>query len=123
MIENVQKGVDAHVTEGFKTMPNLYAQRGSAGTAIGNVESQVAGSVGYIGRFAGVVHLYSPKTFVRRMTSAMLNLADHAIEANERANERVNDVIGGLSNRVVGHIKSQISDRGMPCVPTLHRAR
>lgn len=118
--------------EGFKTMLNLQAQREPAGTAvaIANVEPQVAGSVGsvgFIGRLTGVVHLYSTQTFARRMTSAMLGLADHAIEVNERVNERGNergnDVIGGLSNMVVGHIKSQLSDRGMPCGLTIHRAR
>jgi len=49
----------------------------------------------------------------------MRGLADHEIEGNEM----IDDLIGGLSNMVVGHIKSQLSDRGMPCVPTLHRAR
>ena len=116
--------MDGCVIEGFKTMLNLPAQREPAGTAaaIANVEPQVAGSVGsvgFIGRLTGVVHLYSTQTFARRMTSAMLGLADHAIEVNERGN----DVIGGLSNMVVGHIKSQLSDRGMPCGLTIHRAR
>lgn len=128
MIEDVEKRVDGCVIEGFKTMLNLQAQREPAGTAvaIANVEPQVAGSVGsvgFIGRLTGVVHLYSTQTFARRMTSAMLGLADHAIEFNERGDERGNDVIGGLSNMVVGHIKSQLSDRGMPCELTIHRAR
>ena len=128
MIEDVENRVDGCVIEGFKTMLNLQAQREPAGTAtaIANVEPQVAGSVGsvgFIGRLTGVVHLYSTQTFARRMTSAMLGLADHAIEVNERGDERGNDVIGGLSNMVVGHIKSQLSDRGMPCELTIHRAR
>ena len=105
MIEDVENRVDGCVIEGFKTMLNLQAQREPAGTAteIANVEPQVAGSVGsvgFIGRLTGVVHLYSTQTFARRMTSAMLGLADHAIEVNERGDERGNDVIGGLSKWV-----------------------
>ena len=69
MMEDVERRVDASVTEVFKTMLNLQAQREPAGTAIADVEPQVAGSVGFIGRLTGVVHLYSTQTFAGRMTS------------------------------------------------------
>ena len=115
MIEDVEKLVAASVTEVFKTMLDLQAQLEPAGTAITNSGPQVAGSVGFIGHMTGVVYLYSTQTFARRMTSAMLGLADHEIEGNEM----VNDVIGELSNMVVGQIKFQRSDRGTPCMLTI----
>jgi chemotaxis protein CheX len=31
----------------------------------------------------------------------------------------VNDAIGELANMTVGHMKSRLSDRGMPCVLTI----
>jgi len=69
MMEDVEKRVDAFVTEVFKTMLNLQAKREPAGTGIAKVEPQVAGSVVFIGRLTGVVHLYSTQAFARRMTS------------------------------------------------------
>ncbi len=115
MIEDVEKLIDTSVTEVFSTMLNLQMKLEPAHTALPNGEPQVAGSVGFVGRLTGVVYLYSTQAFARRMTGKLLGLADNEIEGEEM----VNDAIGELSNMVVGHIKSRLSDRGMPCVLTI----
>lgn len=115
MIEDMEQLIGASVTEVFDTMLNLKARREPEGTAITNGEPQVAGSVGFIGRMTGVVYLYSTNTFARRMTGSLLGLADSEIEGDEM----VNDAMGELTNMVVGHLKSRLSDRGMPCVLTI----
>ena len=49
------------------------------------------------------------------MASRMLSMPEAEIEGNEM----VNDVMGEVSNMVVGNIKSRLCDRGMECVLTI----
>ena len=49
------------------------------------------------------------------MTGVMLGLSDAEIEGEEM----VNDAMGEITNMVTGHLKSTLSDRGLPCVLTI----
>ena len=68
----------------------------------------VAGSVGFIGEANGVVYVYSKATFARTLASRMLRMAEAELEANEM----VDDVIGELTNMIVGSIKSRLCEAG-----------
>ena len=115
MIEDIEQLISSAVTEVFSTMLNLKVRLDASCNAMVNGEGHVAGSVGFIGRVSGVVFLYSTNSFARNMTSSLLGLTDLEIEGDEM----VNDAMGELSNMVVGHLKSRLSDRGMPCVLTI----
>jgi chemotaxis protein CheX len=115
MIEDIEQLITLAVTEVFGTMLNFKVRPDRETSPLVNGESHVAGSVGFIGRLSGVVFLYSTNSFARRVTSSLLGLTDNEIEGDEM----VNDAMGELSNMVVGHLKSRLSDRGMPCVLTI----
>ena len=115
MIEDLEQLIRLAVTEVFGTMLNFPIQNEALGTSVANGEAHVAGSVGFIGRLTGVVYLYSTDTFARKITGGLLGLEDDQIDGHEM----VNDAMGELTNMVVGHLKSRLSDRGMPCVLTI----
>lgn len=115
MIDQIDELVTQAVARAFDTMLNQKVQLEPAHEGMWNGEPHVAGSVGFIGRLAGVVYIYSSASFARRITGQLLGLKDEEIESDEM----VNDAIGEITNMVVGQIKSQLSDRGMPCVLTI----
>ncbi len=115
MIDQLDELVTQAVARAFDTMLNLQVAPDPAGLNGGNGEPHVAGSVGFIGRLTGVVYIYSTASFARRITGIMLGIQESDIEGEEM----VNDALGELTNMVVGQIKSQLSDRGMPCVLTI----
>lgn len=115
MIEDIEQLIKSAVTEVYGTMLRLPVAPEATGTPITNGEPHVASSVGFIGRLSGVVFLYSTFGFARRMTGSLLGLEEAEVEGDEM----VNDAMGELANMVVGHIKSRLSDRGMPCVLTI----
>jgi chemotaxis protein CheX len=71
--------------------------------------------VGFIGHVTGVIYVYAAGPFARQITCRMLGLAEHEIESNEI----VHDTIGELTNMIVGHFKSRLSDRGLECALTI----
>ena len=114
MIDDLEEMVRGAVTAVFTTMLNFKpTMLGSQPETSGG--RHIAGSVGFIGRLTGVVYLYSTERFAQVMTSRMLGLAENEIEGEEM----VNDTMGELSNMLVGHLKSRLADRGMPCVLTI----
>jgi chemotaxis protein CheX len=115
MIAQLEELVTQAVTRAFDTMLNIPVALEPAAPDIWNGEPHVAGSVGFIGRLSGIVYIYSSANFARRITSMLLGLQESEIDSDEM----VNDAIGELANMVVGQIKSQLSDRGMPCVLTI----
>ncbi|MFO1487642.1 MAG: chemotaxis protein CheX [Verrucomicrobiota bacterium] len=74
----------------------------------------VAGSVGFIGDLNGMVYLFFGADFARELAGQFLG--DPLLGESE---ELVNDVVGELSNMVVGAVKSQLCDRGRSCVLTI----
>ncbi|MBX3743686.1 MAG: chemotaxis protein CheX [Verrucomicrobiae bacterium] len=115
MIDQLEELVTQAVARAFETMLSLKVTPEEAGVPTWNGEPHVAGSVGFIGRLSGVVYIYASAPLAREITGRMLGLATEEIEGDEM----VNDAVGELTNMVVGQIKSQLSDRGMPCVLTI----
>ncbi len=115
MIDQLDELVTQAVARAFDTMLNVKVAPETSDATLWNGEPHVAGSVGFIGKLTGVVYIYSSATFAREITGQLLGLKIEEIEGEEM----VNDAIGELTNMVVGQIKSQLSDRGMPCVLTI----
>ncbi|MCC6233737.1 MAG: chemotaxis protein CheX [Verrucomicrobiales bacterium] len=115
MIDQLDELVTQAVARAFDTMLNVKVAAETSDATLWNGEPHVAGSVGFIGKLTGVVYIYSSATFAREITGQLLGLKIEEIEGEEM----VNDAIGELTNMVVGQIKSQLSDRGMPCVLTI----
>lgn len=116
MIQDMDDLVHSAVREVFDTMLNMQMQSTPvAAAAAGNGKPHVAGSVGFIGRVSGVVYIHATEGFARHITSTLLGLAEHEIQGPEM----VNDTMGEMANMIVGHMKSRLSDRGMPCILTI----
>lgn len=115
MIDELDDLVRKAVAKAFDTMLNIEVIAESPEPGAWNGDPCVAGSVGFIGRLTGVVYIHSSVSFARHITTRMLGIQESEIDGDEM----VNDVIGELTNMVVGQIKSQLSDQGMPCVLTI----
>lgn len=79
----------------------------------GDVE--IISSVSFIGEVTGSIYLCSNVTLARFVARRMLGLADEEIDSDGM----VNDVMGELSNMVVGHVKSRLCDQGHECTLTI----
>jgi chemotaxis protein CheX len=115
MIDDLDELVRAAGREVFDTMLNFQLETQPPGTSIPTDEPHIAGAVGFIGHLSGVVYVYASAHFAREITSALLGLP----ETDTPPDEMVNDAIGELTNMIVGHIKSRLADRGMPCALTI----
>jgi chemotaxis protein CheX len=115
MIQDLDELVRAAVAEVFSTMLNCEARLEPPGRARLNGEMNVAGSVGFIGHLTGIIYVYVTERFARQITCRMLGFAEHEVQSNEM----VHDTIGELTNMIVGHFKSRLSDRGFTCSLTI----
>lgn len=115
MIEVLEELVKGAVTDVFGTMLSIKTEPDASLKLMGNGNPRVASSVGFIGQITGVVFIYSEEIFAKLITSRMLGMDPSEIDCEEL----VNDSMGELGNMVVGHIKSRLCDRGMPCVLTI----
>ena len=115
MIADLEELVSSAVTELFSTMLGISVQPVPLEPGFGNGKPHVAGAVGFIGRLSGVVYVYTTVAFARRITATFLALPEEEITADDL----VNDAMGEMANMLVGHLKSRIADRGMPCVLTI----
>jgi chemotaxis protein CheX len=115
MIADLEGLVTGAVTEVFKTMLGMTMLPAPLEAGFGNGETHVAGAVGFVGRLSGVVYVFTTLSFARRITATFLGLQESEIGGDEM----INDAMGEMANMVVGHMKSRISDRGMPCVLTI----
>jgi chemotaxis protein CheX len=115
MITDLEELVTSAVTELFSTMLGMDMQPVPLAPGFGNGDTHVAGTVGFVGRLTGVVYVYTTLSFARRITATLLALPDTEIVEDEM----INDAMGEIANMLVGHMKSRISDRGMPCVLTI----
>ena len=114
MIDDLDHLVSSGVASVFGTMLNLPVEEESKSAPVTEGESQIAGSVGFIGVVTGVVFVYSTVSFARKVTRGMLG---H--ESASTREEMINDAFGEITNMIVGHIKSRLADRGMTCVLTI----
>jgi chemotaxis protein CheX len=75
----------------------------------------VAASVGFTGEVNGIIYAYVTASYAIDLASRMLGLRRAEIEGDEM----VNDVMGELSNMIVGSVKSRLCDSGSTCVLTI----
>ena len=115
MIADLEGLVTGAVTEVFSTMLSMNMLPASLEPGFGNGEAHIAGAVGFVGRLSGVVYVFTTVSFARRITATLLGLQEAEIEGDEM----INDAMGEMANMLVGQMKSQLSDRGMPCVLTI----
>ena len=115
MIADLEDLVTHAVTELFSTMLGMQLQPAPLQDGLGDGEPHIAGAVGFVGRLSGVVYVFTTISFARRITATLLGLPEpEGVEG-----EMMNDAMGEVANMLVGHLKSRISDRGMPCVLTI----
>jgi chemotaxis protein CheX len=116
LIDEMRDSLKSGVGEVFRTMLALEAKPAPVlhgWHALG--EPLMAGSVGFTGGANGVVYLHLTARFACTLASRMLGLP----EAELQGDEMVNDVIGELTNMIVGGGKSRLCDAGAPCVLTI----
>ena len=115
MIADLEGLVTGAVTGLFSTMLSTNMLPASLEPGFGNGEAHIAGAVGFVGRLSGVVYVFTTVSFARCITATFLGLTEAEVEGDEM----INDAMGEMANMLVGHMKSRISDRGMPCVLTI----
>lgn len=115
MIDDMDGLVTSAVTEIFGTMLRMQMVRVPVEAGFGDDETHVAGVVGFIGKLSGIVYIYTAQSFAHRITKTLLGLDD----ADLAGGEMVNDAMGEMANMLVGHMKSRLTDRGIPCVLTI----
>ncbi|HAV61186.1 MAG TPA: chemotaxis protein CheX [Verrucomicrobiales bacterium] len=115
MIDDLEELVKAAVGEVFSTMLAQQIEPEPPNSPVVNGDATIAGSVGFIGNLTGIVYLYLPQGFAVRLTEKLLGISPQSVESEEL----VNDSVGELTNMVVGHLKSRLSDRGRSCVMTI----
>lgn len=104
------------VREVFDTMLNLQMSPGPVEAMNASCgQPHIAGSVGFIGRASGIVYIHATEGFAREITATLLGMPVSEIQGPEM----VNDAMGEMANMIVGHMKSRMSDRGMPCALTI----
>lgn len=115
MIDDLEDLLKAAVTEVFTTMLGIPIQLEAQYKPEVSSEASIAGAVGFIGSLTGVIYIYSPVSFARTMTLKMAGMELDEVESDEM----INDSMGELTNMIVGHLKSRLSDRGNSCVMTI----
>jgi len=115
MIADLEELVTPAVTELFSTMLGMTMLPVPLEPGFADGETHVAGAVGFVGRLSGVVYAFTTVAFARRITATFLGLQEAEVEGDEM----INDAMGEMANMLVGHMKSRLSDRGMPCVLTI----
>lgn len=76
-------------------------------------QTLIAGTVGFIGKFTGVICIFMDLPLALRFTGRLVDLTPDEIEIE--GNETVNDAIGELTNMVVGAFKNDLSTSGFEC--------
>jgi chemotaxis protein CheX len=116
MIQDLDELIKPAVREVFQTMLSMEMTSKDFDLAEANDgQPHVAGAVGFIGRFTGVVYIHASEPFAECITTTLLGLPPE----EPPAQDMVNDAMGEMANMIVGHMKSRLSDRGMPCVLTI----
>lgn len=79
--------------------------------------SMVAAAVGYIGSVNGVIYLYFEEDLAKELACKFLGMERREVDAE--GHETVNDVLGEMSNMIVGTFKNQMCDKGYNCRLTI----
>ncbi len=115
MTAKVEGLVNTAVTTVFETMLNMSMKDVAVESCSFGTQPQIASAVGFTGLMSGVIYLYTTIKFANRITGGLLGLS--GIEAQRE--DYVNDAMGEMANMVVGHVKSRLTDHGVPCVMTI----
>lgn len=78
-------------------------------------QALVVGNIGFVGKLTGMVYIYMTFDFATSIASRMLGMERPEVEEDEI----INDVIGELSNMIVGHFKNQLDEHGFGCRLTI----
>ncbi len=103
------------VAEVFQTMLSMKAEPGPVSDPRTSGQPLIAGSVGFIGDANGVACVHVTAAFARCLASQLLGLP----EAELQDGEMIRDVVGELTNMIVGSVKSRLCDAGLSCVLTI----
>ncbi|HXP62274.1 MAG TPA: chemotaxis protein CheX [Dongiaceae bacterium] len=115
LIDEVPALLSDGVARVFDTMLSLPATPAAVRDLHQPGQSLVAGSVGFIGDVNGIVYIHVTAPFARSLAGRMLGMA----ETDLGGDEMVNDVVGELTNMIVGSVKSRLCDSGLSCVLTI----
>jgi chemotaxis protein CheX len=115
IIEEIRDLLKTSVSDVFMTIFNLEVQEAPLAASGTEGRPLVAGSVGFVGDLNGIVYVYVTQSYARTLASRMLGMAEAELEGDEM----VNDVMGELTNIIVGGVKSRLCDSGNPCVLTI----
>ncbi len=110
-IDEISNLLGLAVGEVFSTMLSLDVQSAEPRSAP-STEPLVAACVGFNGEANGVVTFSLSASFAKTLAGQMLGMAQEEFDGDDM----VNDVVGELSNMIVGGVKSRLCDDGMPCV-------
>lgn len=111
----VHELLSRNVTEVFKTVLALdVASVPPTKLHLANKEL-VAGSVGFVGDANGIAYFKVTAAFARTLTCRMIGLTEAELDEDEM----VNDVVGELTNMIVGNVKSSLCDAGFDSVLTI----
>src|SRR3954464_12486168 len=98
LIDDVRGHLNRGITEVFATMAGLEAKPAALYNLYESGQPLVAGSVRFDGDVTGIFRIHVTTDFARMLAGRILGLA----EAELNGDEMVNDVIGELSNMIVG---------------------
>ena len=102
----------------FKTMAGSDISLAPADQSPGSEHpAQIIGSVGFVGEASGLVYLALGDSFAQHLSSVILGMSPAEVEMHGA--EVVNDVIGEITNMIVGGFKNALCDLGHPCKLTL----
>ncbi len=115
MIDDLEELLGAAVQEVFGTMLAMPIHMDKQYVSVPSDEPSIAGAVGIIGDLTGVIYAYAPLSLAKTMTARLAGMDLDEIDEDEM----INDSMGELTNMIVGHFKSRLSDRGNSCVMTI----
>lgn len=113
-LEEIERLTKEAVKLVFQTMLSMDVSPMQSSPQPSN-EVEIISSVSFIGEVTGSIYLCSNVNFARFVAGRMLGLADEEIDSDGM----VHDVMGELSNMVVGHVKSRLCDQGNDCTLTI----
>lgn len=128
--ELVESLIDDSVKNFFETMLDMemvlekaktvnFDTKVAAPAAVGESnETLVVGNIGFVGRICGLAYIFLKNSFAQEVASRLLGIGSDIIE-DEDGDEVVNDVVGELSNMVVGSFKNKLCDLGYSCKLTI----
>jgi chemotaxis protein CheX len=115
LIDEIVDMLQTSIQDVFSTALDLEVSPASIFDLRGDDEPLLAGSIGFTGEVNGMVYLYVKAPFARTLASRMLSLPEAEIDEESI----VDDVIGELSNMIVGSVKSRLCDTGKACSQTI----